>query len=752
MLILNILKRNNLQLIPRHPSNLLLRHECKILTIIAALHPLLRFQLHAPLFSHEVTVRILSDQEIRNLTVSRSTFMSGRVQEVVLAHSGTFNVPGIAIDQPTLTDFELLENQEEGNLIDTTIIVSTTVCRRQCLVRLLQAEGTDDRGLISVSSIKQIIQSLAKDLSGPVERILVDSNPRVNILPAMTCSSCSIGETVNSQAILITGPSGCGKTHTALSIASRTHLLRGEEPKYLDCRRLRDEGSNTMKLILQTIREVFCGSYHRLCVVFDNIEDICPSTQGTDDSSGSVQQNAVHDLAKTEAKTIVELILDCIARSTSSSLIFTAEAEESVSHSLITKTSPRVLSIPQISKRDRATQFKKILERSLDAPVPPFDSYVFGKLAEGYRPSDVKRFALLTAGALTASSTLDTAIEKTAASFVPSSTSSMPQEHAEYVHAKAWESVGGLFKAKEQLLRYVLKPSRFRKVYEASQTRLPKGVLLFGPSGYGKSFLVPALARECGYNLVTCRGPELLDKFIGASEANVRELFARASDAAPSILFLDEIDALAPRRGSDHTGVTDRIVNQLLTFLDGVENVSSKLFVLAATSRPERVDPALLRPGRLDKHVYIGASESLEEASHLLSKVASDFMLDSDLVQIIKSGSFLLELAKESPFPMHMSGADLKGACNRAQVNAIKEVGVSQNGVSTNGVFTVSTATLKHSLRHTQAALSVDEYQELKQTLYAPVFSSRDSSSQNRSSTRVNKTHSRDSAQLTALR
>ena len=115
-------------------------------------------------------------------------------------------------------------------------------------------------------------------------------------------------------------------------------------------------------------------------------------------------------------------------------------------------------------------------------------------------------------------------------------------------------------------------------------------------------------------------GPEVLDRYIGASEAKVRELFAKASSVAPSILFLDELDALAPRRGSDHTGVTDRVVNQLLTFLDGVEDATTTatVYIVAATSRPDKVDPALLRPGRLEQHLFVGPPESDEEWSNLL--------------------------------------------------------------------------------------------------------------------------------------
>lgn len=134
-----------------------------------------------------------------------------------------------------------------------------------------------------------------------------------------------------------------------------------------------------------------------------------------------------------------------------------------------------------------------------------------------------------------------------------------------------WSDVGGL-----QSVRTVLKdtlelPTRYSKLYENSPIKLPAGMLLYGPPGCGKTLLASAVAHECGLNFISVKGPEVLNKYIGASEQAIRDLFARAASASPSVLFLDEFDSIAPRRGADNTGVTDRLVNQLLTFLDGVE-------------------------------------------------------------------------------------------------------------------------------------------------------------------------------------
>lgn len=134
-----------------------------------------------------------------------------------------------------------------------------------------------------------------------------------------------------------------------------------------------------------------------------------------------------------------------------------------------------------------------------------------------------------------------------------------------------WSDVGGLSYVRTVLKDTLELPTRYGKLYDNTPIKLPAGMLLYGPPGCGKTLLASAVANECGLNFISVKGPEVLNKYIGASEQAIRDLFARAASAAPSVLFLDEFDSIAPRRGADNTGVTDRLVNQLLTFLDGVE-------------------------------------------------------------------------------------------------------------------------------------------------------------------------------------
>ncbi len=149
-----------------------------------------------------------------------------------------------------------------------------------------------------------------------------------------------------------------------------------------------------------------------------------------------------------------------------------------------------------------------------------------------------------------------------------------------------WSDVGGLLTVRRVLKETLELPIQFAPLYERSPQRLASGILLYGPPGCGKTLLAGAVAKECGLNFISVKGPEVLNKYIGASEQAVRDLFARGAAAAPCIVFFDEFDAVAPRRGNDSSGVTDRVVNQLLTFLDGVE-ARSGVYVMTATSRPD---------------------------------------------------------------------------------------------------------------------------------------------------------------------
>jgi transitional endoplasmic reticulum ATPase len=169
-----------------------------------------------------------------------------------------------------------------------------------------------------------------------------------------------------------------------------------------------------------------------------------------------------------------------------------------------------------------------------------------------------------------------------------------------------WEDVGGLSDVKQELMEAVEWPLKYQGVFAYADAVPPKGILLYGPPGTGKTLLAKAAANESEANFISIKGPELLSKWVGESEKGVREVFRKARQAAPCIIFFDELDAIAPVRGADFgdSHVTERVISQLLTELDGLE-ILTNVVVIGATNRPDIIDPALLRPGRFDRLLYV---------------------------------------------------------------------------------------------------------------------------------------------------
>ncbi|KAJ8122331.1 hypothetical protein ONZ43_g1448 [Nemania bipapillata] len=229
-----------------------------------------------------------------------------------------------------------------------------------------------------------------------------------------------------------------------------------------------------------------------------------------------------------------------------------------------------------------------------------------------------------------------------------------------------FDSIGGLKETRQILLETLQYPTKYAPIFAQCPLRLRSGLLLYGYPGCGKTLLASAVAGECGLNFISVKGPEILNKYIGASEKSVRDLFERASAAKPCVLFFDEFDSIAPKRGHDSTGVTDRVVNQLLTQMDGAEGLSG-VYVLAATSRPDLIDPALLRPGRLDKSLLCDFP-NLEDRIDIIQALGKKVKLNEE---ILSSEDGLTELGRRTD---GFSGADLQALMSNAQLEAIHDV------------------------------------------------------------------------------
>ncbi|MEM1528595.1 MAG: CDC48 family AAA ATPase [Desulfurococcaceae archaeon] len=223
-----------------------------------------------------------------------------------------------------------------------------------------------------------------------------------------------------------------------------------------------------------------------------------------------------------------------------------------------------------------------------------------------------------------------------------------------------WSDIGGLDDVKQELRESIEWPMRYPHVFEKMGIEPPKGILLFGPPGTGKTLLAKAVATESGANFIAIRGPEILSKWVGESERAIREIFRRARMVAPAIVFFDEIDSIAGVRGSDPSGVIDRIVNQLLTELDGIQPLR-RVIVIAATNRPDLLDPALLRPGRFDKLVYVPPPDYKARVEI--------FKVHTRKVPLAEDVD-LQELAKRTE---GYTGADIAAVCKEAAMLALRE-------------------------------------------------------------------------------
>lgn len=254
---------------------------------------------------------------------------------------------------------------------------------------------------------------------------------------------------------------------------------------------------------------------------------------------------------------------------------------------------------------------------------------------------------------------------------VPNVQPSSKREGFATVPDVSWDNIGALQSIREELSLSVLEPITHPEKFIALGLPLPAGVLLYGPPGCGKTLLAKAIAHESGANFISVKGPELLDKYVGESERAVRQVFERARSSSPCIVFFDELDSLCPKRGSDSSGggVSERVVNQLLTEMDGLDSRRS-VFVIAATNRPELIDPAMLRPGRLDKLLYVPLPTPADRAA-ILKAISKKVKLGADVD---------LEAIAHSSRANGYSGADCAALLREAGLAVLRDVALVERG------------------------------------------------------------------------
>ncbi|KAA8906677.1 hypothetical protein TRICI_005100 [Trichomonascus ciferrii] len=415
-----------------------------------------------------------------------------------------------------------------------------------------------------------------------------------------------------------------------------------------------------LQYLKDTIKKLFLEAswYAPSVIIFDDIDKLIPAEVEHRDSTKSLQ------LAE-----IFKTLCQSTMASRPVSILATAQAKESVHDLLI--TSHLFEDVFHLKSPDKDVRETILLEALSSLGIDRGESFDLLDVAgatEGYQPSDlwtlVERanhesiLKKLESDSLDSSRTVcQSDFDKAMEDFVPASLRGVKLQKSSI----AWTDIGGLKETKSVLLETLEWPTKYAPIFANCPLRLRSGLLLYGYPGCGKTLLASAVAGQCGLNFISIKGPEILNKYIGASEQSVRDLFERAQAAKPCILFFDEFDSIAPKRGHDSTGVTDRVVNQMLTQMDGAEG-SDGVYVLAATSRPDLIDSALLRPGRLDKSL-ICDMPNYEDRLDILQAVQAKMTLSPEVS--------LEELAGKT---QGYSGADLQALLYNAYLNAIHDV------------------------------------------------------------------------------
>lgn len=542
---------------------------------------------------------------------------------------------------------------------------------------------------------------------------LPSDDPLPNTVPQMvgidSIISQSLTNLTKSSSVLLAGGLGAGKTALAQLLGHRLRKEHLFNVKYFSCRKLVTDETRISN-IKEVLNRLFMSASWcsrlggQAVVILDDLDKLCPAET-------ELQVGGDNGRSRQNSEVICSMVREYCSMNSSVVLLATAQAKESlnnviigghVAREIINLRAPdkegRRKVLEKLTSQDRATEQlnghvrpqSSSTQNTQDSWLDPSnpgsrpsssggDGFVlsrdvdFLELAgktDGYMPGDL---VLLVARArnealirsvqdLSAESKMINFgfedFESALKGFTPASLRNVTLTSS----TTTFSAIGGLFETRQILLETLQYPTKYAPIFAQCPLRLRSGLLLYGFPGCGKTMLASAVAGECGLNFISVKGPEILNKYIGASEKSVRDLFERAQAARPCILFFDEFDSIAPKRGHDSTGVTDRVVNQLLTQMDGAEGLSG-VYVLAATSRPDLIDPALLRPGRLDKSLLCDMPSQADRVD--IVKAVSEKLKMNDEV-----ASRLNEIADQTE---GFSGADLQAVVYNAHLEAVHD-------------------------------------------------------------------------------
>ncbi|XP_015522385.2 peroxisome biogenesis factor 1 isoform X1 [Neodiprion lecontei] len=507
------------------------------------------------------------------------------------------------------------------------------------------------------------------------------------------------------ENILICGKVGSGKTTVGQILKEAFR----EVPNFvyvhvIDCKSLKGKKVETLhKIFLPAILE--CVYYQPAILFIDDLDSIAgkilADEENTPDAINTVRtaDMLLNLITEYQAVNYVAVVATCI----SIDKINRKLAAPRGIHLFRT-----ILSVPEFEKEDRMDILQLAMKSKLQISND-VDWNHYGNKTEGWTAQDLTKFvekAVFSAWRRHVNSGLTTPLiacdEDLSRSLDKSVPMSLQGIDLYSGPGYAWSDIGGLAEVKQSLIELLHWPLKYPELFKNAPIKQQGGVLLYGAPGTGKTMLAGAIAKECGLNFISVKGPELLSKYIGASEEAVRNVFEKANSAKPCVLFFDEFDSLAPRRGHDSTGVTDRVVNQFLAQLDGVEGRQG-VAVVAATSRPDLLDPALLRPGRLDKSLLCPLPDKTER-KEILTALCESQKLD------VRS----LDLDTLAAETMSFTGADLNSILSQARITVLEEdlAAVKSHGREISGSLGTVGVTQRHlidALASTRPSLNGSE-------------------------------------------
>uniref|UniRef100_A0A2K5QVG8 Peroxisomal ATPase PEX1 n=1 Tax=Cebus imitator TaxID=2715852 RepID=A0A2K5QVG8_CEBIM len=498
---------------------------------------------------------------------------------------------------------------------------------------------------LGVSSLEHITHSL---LGRPLSRQLM-----------------SLVAGLRNGALLLTGGKGSGKSTLAKAICKEAFDKLDAHVERVDCKALRGK---RLENIQKTLEVAFSEAVWRQpsVVLLDDLDLIVglPAVPEHEHSPDAMQSQRL-------AHALNDMIKEFISMGSLVALIATSQSQHSLHPLLVSAQGVHIFQciqhIQPPNQEQRCEILHNVIKNKLDCDINKFTNLDLQHVAKETGGFVARDFTVLVDRAIhsrlshqTVSTreelvltTLD--FQKALQGFIPVSLRSVNLHKPRDL---GWDKIGGLHEVRQILMDTIQLPAKYPELFANLPIRQRTGILLYGPPGTGKTLLAGVIAQESRMNFISIKGPELLSKYIGASEQAVRDIFIRAQAAKPCILFFDEFESIAPRRGHDNTGVTDRVVNQLLTQLDGVEGLQG-VYVLAATSRPDLIDPALLRPGRLDKCVYCPPPDQVSRLE-ILSVLSDSLPLADDV-----------DLQHIASVTDSFTGADLKALLYNAQLEAL---------------------------------------------------------------------------------